>query len=118
MNLSTVISLIEEPFEINASSINPVFHSNTFTNGTLFVPSGTIEKYKATDGWKDFVFIEELPDNPYDLNGDTKISTADIQVIINDMKNPHVSQDMKYDLNGDGKISTADIQVIINEMKK
>ncbi|MBQ5972197.1 MAG: hypothetical protein IJL45_07305 [Prevotella sp.] len=56
--------------------------------------------------------------NPYDLNGDEKVSTADIQVIINEMKKPQASQDMKYDLNNDGKISTADIQVIINEMKK
>ena len=56
--------------------------------------------------------------NPYDLNGDDKVSTADIQVIINEMKKPQASQNMKYDLNNDGKISTADIQVIINEMKK
>ena len=54
----------------------------------------------------------------YDLNGDGKVSTADIQVIINEMKKPQASQNMDYDLNGDGKISTADIQVIINEMKK
>ena len=54
----------------------------------------------------------------YDLNGDGKISTADIQIIINEMKRPQTEQDMKYDLNNDGKISTADIQVIINEMKK
>ena len=54
----------------------------------------------------------------YDLNNDGKVSTADIQVIINEMKKPAASQNMSYDLNGDGKISTADIQVIINEMKK
>ena len=54
----------------------------------------------------------------YDLNNDGKVSTADIQVIINEMKKPQASQNMKYDLNNDGKISTADIQVIINEMKK
>ncbi|MBQ6187705.1 MAG: hypothetical protein IJK49_07170 [Prevotella sp.] len=58
------------------------------------------------------------PKNPYDLNGDDKVSTADIQVIINEMKKPQASQNMEYDLNNDGKISTADIQVIINEMKK
>ena len=28
-------------------------------NGTLYVPTGTKEAYKATNGWKDFVFIEE-----------------------------------------------------------
>lgn len=55
---------------------------------------------------------------PYDLNNDGKVSTADIQVIINEMKKPQPSQSMGYDLNGDGKISTADIQVVINEMKK
>ena len=54
----------------------------------------------------------------YDLNGDGKVSTADIQIIINEMKKPQAEQNSKYDLNGDGKISTADIQIIINEMKK
>ena len=28
-------------------------------NGTLYVPNGTKEAYKATNGWKDFVFMEE-----------------------------------------------------------
>ena len=54
----------------------------------------------------------------YDLNRDGKISTADIQVLINEMKKAQEDQDMKYDLNRDGKVSTADIQIIINEMKK
>ena len=55
-----------------------------------------------------------------DLNDDGKVSTADIQVIINTMKVGQQSEnaDPIYDLNKDGKISTADIQVIINEMKK
>ena len=61
------------------------------------------------------IAVEELTS---DLNNDGKISTADIQIIINEMKKAQASQNMAYDLNGDGKISTADIQVIINEMKK
>ncbi|MBQ6162147.1 MAG: hypothetical protein IJK21_05830 [Prevotella sp.] len=65
----------------------------------------------------EWVFITKTA-NPYDLNNDGKVSTADIQVIINEMKKPQAQQDTKYDLNSDGKISTADIQVIINEMKK
>ena len=59
-NLATVVSLIEKPFVINGKSSNdPVFNLNTFMNGTLYVPIGTKDAYKATDGWKEFLFIEE-----------------------------------------------------------
>ena len=71
------------------------------------------------NGWfkVDYFRINKL--SPYyDLNGDGKISTADIQMIINEMKKSADVQNIDYDLNDDGKISTADIQMIINEMKK
>ena len=59
-DIPTVISLIENPFTIKGkTSDSRTFSKNTFINATLYVPKGTIEKYKATDGWKDFVFIEE-----------------------------------------------------------
>ena len=54
-NLATVVSLIENPFKINSN----VFSQNTLMNATLCVPTGTKDKYKATEGWKNFVFIEE-----------------------------------------------------------
>ena len=59
-DIPTVISLIENPFGIyGKSSYYRIFSINTFNNATLYVPKGTIDKYKATEGWKDFVFIEE-----------------------------------------------------------
>ena len=60
VDIPTVISLIENPFKITGKTSDyRTFSQNTFINATLYVPKGTIEKYKATDGWKDFLFIEE-----------------------------------------------------------
>jgi hypothetical protein len=60
VDIPTVISLIENPFTITGkTSYDRTFSQNTFLNATLYVPKGTIDKYKATDGWKDFLFIEE-----------------------------------------------------------
>ena len=65
VDLSVVVSKIENPFEIKL-----VFTTNTLNNATLYVPVGTKEKYKATEGWKDFLFIEE-GDGPNGGGGDT-----------------------------------------------
>jgi len=54
-DIPTVISLITNPFNISSY----IFSKNTLLNSTLYVPKGTINKYKATEGWKDFLFIEE-----------------------------------------------------------
>ncbi len=62
VDIPTIISLIENPFPINGNSSNlSVFSNNTFKNATLYVPVGTIDKYKVIEGWKDFLFIEEGP---------------------------------------------------------
>ena len=61
VDIPTIISLIENPFKIagKTSDYFRTFSQNTFLNATLYVPKGTIEKYKATDGWKEFLFIKE-----------------------------------------------------------
>ena len=60
VDLTTVVSLIKNPFTIASKSMYArVFSENTFNNATLYVPVGTIEIYKATDGWKDFADIVE-----------------------------------------------------------
>ena len=107
------------------STANVVVSANMFKECNNLV-GGMGTKYNASYVDKTYARIDGGTSSPgyftyrslYDLNNDGKVSTADIQVIINQMKKPQASQDMKYDLNNDGKISTADIQVIINEMKK
>ena len=60
VDIPTVISLIENPFKITGkTSDSRTFSQNTFNNATLYVPVGTIDKYKATNGWKDFAYIVE-----------------------------------------------------------
>ena len=53
-NLKQVISLITDP-----QRIDHVFSDNMIENGTLIVPKGTIDKYRATAGWKQINNIVE-----------------------------------------------------------
>lgn len=55
VDLPVVISQIENPLKIGYP-----FTTNTFKNSTLYVPEGTIEKYKETEGWNEFLFIETI----------------------------------------------------------
>lgn len=63
--LNIIISDIENPFEIAGTPIDEdkneegIFMRYTFNNATLFVPKGCVDKYKATNGWKNFIHIEE-----------------------------------------------------------
>lgn len=83
VDLTTVVSLIENPFVIEGkSSSYSAFNVKTFNNATLYVPVGTIDKYKATNGWKDFAYIVEG-------------TPTGIKVIENTQKKNAV-----YDLNG------------------
>ena len=62
-SLTSVTSLIEEPFAIDANTFY-----NINANATLYVPAGTKEKYLQTAGWSDyFANIEEVEiDKDYD----------------------------------------------------
>ena len=59
-NIETVVSLIENPYYINGlyDMMYYTFSGYTFGNAILYVPVGSIEKYKETKGWKDFSHIE------------------------------------------------------------
>ena len=78
-DLSVVISLIENPFLIKGKTSDyGTFSKNTFNNATLYVPTGTIDKYKATEGWKDFVSIEEIDPTRINVVENTKNNNTTI----------------------------------------
>ena len=54
-SLTLVISKMENPCYID----NFCFPDDIFYNVTLYVPKGTTDKYKATNYWNKFLFIEE-----------------------------------------------------------
>ena len=46
---------MENPCIINSGC----FEEEVYNNTTLYIPKGTINKYKSTDSWSKFVNIEE-----------------------------------------------------------
>ena len=78
-NITTIVSLIDNPIDI----YNNTFSNNTYGNATLYVPVGTIDKYKAKQVWRLFAHIEE--GNPTGIN------------VVENVKNNNTTI---YDLNG------------------
>ena len=70
-NLADFVSLIQEPF-----TVKTIVSDIVYKNGTLYVPQGTMAKYKATDGWKQFVWMEEgMPTGIKPANGNDNNAT-------------------------------------------
>ena len=62
--LTSVISEIQEPF--NTDKIFYTIDNDIYSNAILYVPTGTLDKYRAADGWKEFNNIVEY--NPSRIN--------------------------------------------------
>lgn len=99
--ISKIISKIENPFAIDW----PTFSNYAYSDATLYVPKGTIDKYKSTEGWKEFANIKEetstgidqvTSDEPqilrhYTINGN-KVTTPKNGINIIQMDNGEVKK--------------------------
>lgn len=97
-----VYAMNTEPTEVDV-----IFDNSTYINGTLFVPTGTKDKFMTAEGWKNFFNIEEI--NIEDMwNGQGEIP---------DNPNPDPNPDPNYlkcDVNGDGEVNIADVNTVLN----
>ena len=60
-NLTTVSSYTDEPKAFHGFGEEKMgFTQDQFYNVTLQIPYGTTETYKATNGWKDFIWVDEV----------------------------------------------------------
>ena len=125
IRLSTVISHIKEPFEIDVSVFAKEFEWDeinkwylfTKSSATLIVPVGTKTKYNATAGWDMFQSITEMMTPVLgDINGDGEVDKKDLDTIVQFIMAGEY--DEKADLNHDGKVDAADIVEMVNIMKK
>ena len=66
-----MISEMENPCSITL----PCFSDDVYNNAKLYVPKGTVDKYKSTDYWSKFVFIEES--DPTDI---IQVSSDDLLI--------------------------------------
>ena len=113
----SIVSLIEKPFNIQGRDLfeDPVFSSNVCDNAILYVPNGTIDKYKAKEGWKEFLHIEEN-NTKGDVNGDGLVNVTDIVATVNFIIEKPVDNFNKdaADLNADGVVNVTDIVMMVS----
>ena len=88
----------------------------SFNNETcvVWVPKGSMNKYKEAVGWKDFKEIKELYDG--DVNFDGKVNKTDLNVLVAYLmgKNPADFHESQANPNGDEKINVADVVKLID----
>lgn len=92
------------------------FNDEVFEQATLYVPAESLDAYQTAYYWKNFQHIEPIPAVTGDVDGDGKVSIADVTDLI-DMLLTGATSVMDYpaaDVDGDGKITIADVTSLID----
>lgn len=90
------------------------FGSATYQNGTLLVPTASVEAYKSADGWSNFVNIKGISIG--DADGDGVLTVADVTSIIDYILSgdPGSFYSINADIDGDGVVGIGDVTAIID----
>lgn len=109
-SLTKVTSLRKEPTDISEYAFKDCYQS-----ATLFVPSGTKEKYQEATGWKNFYNIVEMESATLgDVNNDGSVSIADVMALTSIILSENEGTTNVADINGDGAINIADVTALVN----
>lgn len=122
-NLTEIYNYAMEPIDLSIlattrgnSKLASVFEGVNKNTCVLYVPAGSKEKYAATEGWKEFKNIVEMPAAlPGDVNGDRSVAVADIVAIISYIlgDEPEGFIEAAADVNGDSIITIADAVMVL-----
>ena len=90
-SLKSVTSKIKKAFVRNENT----FDNSAYSKGTLYVPKGTVSKYKATENWKRFKYILEEGTTTAidDIETDNTLNTSNAIYDINGKRLPATSLD-------------------------
>lgn len=125
-DLSTIYCHTDEPIALPSTEANVRTRAgnqesttNVFTGVDkviclLYVPAGSVSKYKAANGWKDFKYIVGIGTEFVigDVNGDKALDKKDLNAIVNHIMDK--PQEGKFDkdmadINKDGEVNAADV---------
>ena len=117
-NITEVTCLAATPPTLYDSGTNTTFVSAVYQNAVLRVPYDSHAAYRDDTNWGRFANIvsEEViaPTATGDVNGDNKVSIADVTALINLLLSGESGSSAAADVNGDNKVSIADVTALIN----
>ena len=112
INLEKIYSLSTDPFAFSEKVFKCYNDEDRIYNKAfLYIPKGTKDTYRNTQGWKKFTKMVDASENKSkkgDMNGDKLINVIDIVKII-DLINSG-QYDPSADFDGDNKITWADLE--------
>ncbi len=114
--LRTIVSRIEQPDQASYYLLN-TFEDVDTLECNVYVPSGTVDLYKATMPWQPFFHILPIPSNLRgDVNNDGVVDVVDVSILINIVlgKDSADKYERRAYILGNDYIDVTDVNALIN----